>query len=404
MKNFDFTTEDLKIKNIVLSVFFLLSSYNFVKGFNFLYNYNIYGGHEWYTAEWLINYNYGFIRRGLFGTFILNLPLSPQITLIFLTVFLSLIYLGYIITVCLIYLRNDQNFYSHLILFSPAFLLFHSSNPEAIFRKELIGLLSVALFSFNYVAKNKKIILSLSYILFVVAIFSAEYNLYFVPLVIYLMKRKQEENIVLFSTLISIPIFIYFYLYVNSIDTALNAKLICTGLKELNYHQNICVGAIDWLGLSITETYNRTTHFYDSQYYYYLYYFLVGIGPLILSRSINKNKILFLLYIFLFIPLFIVSIDWGRHIFMLVSIFSILQFSEDKENKKFSTSMLYFTLLFLILFYIPYWEGSIASNPLFSFKNNNLLGIFSINEWKTFFTDFIGRSIQIFKIIISLFV
>ena len=403
MKNFNLTAENLRIKNIVLSVFFLLSLYNFVKGFNFFYNYNIYGGHEWYTAEWLINYNYGFIRRGLFGTFILSLPLSPEITLIFLSIFLSIIYLVYIVTICLIYLRNDQNFYSHLILFSPAFLLFHSSNLEAIFRKELIGLLSLALFVFSYVAKSRKIILFLSYVFFVVGIFSAEYNLYFVPLAIYLMKRKHEEKIVLFSTLISLPIFIYFYFYFNSIDTALNAKLICAGLKELNYHQNICVGAIDWLGLSISETYNRTTNFYDSQYFYYLYYLLVGIGPLILSKSIKKNKLLFLLYVFLFIPLFIVSIDWGRHIFMLVSIFSILQFSEDKENKKFSYSMLFFTLLFLVLFYIPYWEGSIASNPLLSVKSNNLIGIFSFNEWKTFFSDFVGRSIQIFKIIISLF-
>ena len=203
MKNFNLTAENLRIKNIVLSVFFLLSLYNFVKGFNFFYNYNIYGGHEWYTAEWLINYNYGFIRRGLFGTFILSLPLSPEITLIFLSIFLSIIYLVYIVTICLIYLRNDQNFYSHLILFSPAFLLFHSSNLEAIFRKELIGLLSLALFVFSYVAKSRKIILFLSYIFFIVGIFSAEYNLYFVPLAIYLMKRKHEEKIVLFSTLIS---------------------------------------------------------------------------------------------------------------------------------------------------------------------------------------------------------
>ena len=404
MTNLDFTLDNSKIKNFVLPVFFLLSFFNFIKGFNFFYGYNIYGGHEWYTAEWLINYNYGFIRRGLFGTFLLNLPLSPENILIFLTIFLSLIYLGYIITVCLIYLRNDQNFYSHLILFSPAFLLFHSSNPEAIFRKELIGLLSLALFAFSYVSKNKKIMLTLSYFIFVVAIFSAEYNLYFVPLVIYMMRKNHEENIILFSTLISMPIFIYFYLYFNSIDTGLNAELICTGLKELNYHQNICVGAIDWLGLSILETYNRTTNFYDLDYFYYLYYFLIGIGPLILSRSIKKNKLLFLLYIFLFIPLFVVSIDWGRHIFMLVSIFSILQFSERKENKKFSSSMLFFSVLFLILFYIPYWEGSITSNPLLSLKINNLLGVFSVNVWERFFIDFVGRSIQILKIVISLFV
>ena len=89
---------------------------------------------------------------------------------------------------------------------------------------------------------------------------------------------------------------------------------------------------------------------------------------------------------------------------MLVSIFSILQFSEHKENKKFSSSMLFFSVLFLILFYIPYWEGSITSNPLLSLKINNLLGVFSVNVWERFFIDFVGRSIQILKIVISLFV
>jgi len=89
---------------------------------------------------------------------------------------------------------------------------------------------------------------------------------------------------------------------------------------------------------------------------------------------------------------------------MFVSIFSILQFSENKENKKFSTPLLFITLLILILFYIPYWEGSITPNPLLSLKSKNILGVFSITEWKVFFTNFVGRSIQILKIVIDLFV
>ena len=89
---------------------------------------------------------------------------------------------------------------------------------------------------------------------------------------------------------------------------------------------------------------------------------------------------------------------------MFVSIFSILQFSENKENKKFSAPILFITLLILILFYIPYWEGSFTTNPLLSLKRSNILGVFSITEWKVFFTNFVGRSIQILKIVIDLFV
>ena len=41
-------------------------------------NLNLDGGHQWLTADWLINYNFGFIRRGMFGSFFINLPFEYQ--------------------------------------------------------------------------------------------------------------------------------------------------------------------------------------------------------------------------------------------------------------------------------------------------------------------------------------
>ena len=48
-------------------------------------------GHQWYTAEWMINYNYGFIRRGLFGSLFIDLPFLPLEILYTISLFIDLI-------------------------------------------------------------------------------------------------------------------------------------------------------------------------------------------------------------------------------------------------------------------------------------------------------------------------
>ena len=65
-----------KNKNTLVILFFGLITFSLsIQSFNFYFDINSFGGHEWYTAEWLINYSFGFIRRGIFLLFIfINMP------------------------------------------------------------------------------------------------------------------------------------------------------------------------------------------------------------------------------------------------------------------------------------------------------------------------------------------
>ena len=51
---------------------------------------------DYLVGYWLTNYNHGFIRRGLVGTFFINLPISKGAVLIFVNLFVSFIYISII--------------------------------------------------------------------------------------------------------------------------------------------------------------------------------------------------------------------------------------------------------------------------------------------------------------------
>ena len=134
-------------------------------------------GHQWYTAEWLINYNYGFVRRGMFGSFFIDLPFLPIEILYTMTFFIDVILIIYFYTIIKLFLAKKQNTLSYLLLLSPGFLLFALTNLEYAFRKEIIGLATFSCFVYSYNSKFKKVFLYTSVFLNVVGIFSAENNI-----------------------------------------------------------------------------------------------------------------------------------------------------------------------------------------------------------------------------------
>ena len=145
-------------EKILFVSFIFTSILLIIRSLNFYFYLNSFGGHEWYTAEWLIHYSFGFVRRGMFGSLIVNLPFESDQSLIFLTFFLHTLYILYLLILIFIFVKNKQNSLSYLLLFSPAFVFFHTTNYEAIFRKELLGLLAFSLIVFSYLIKFRNIL------------------------------------------------------------------------------------------------------------------------------------------------------------------------------------------------------------------------------------------------------
>ena len=391
----------INTKNLALPIFSIFILFLGIQAFNFYFYINSFGGHEWHTAEWLIHYSYGFIRRGMFGTLVYNLPFNPDTSLIFLTYILHSFYILYLSCILLIFIKNRQNNLSYLVLFSPAFIFFHISNLEAIFRKELLGLLALSLVVLSYSFKSKNIVFLFALFIYIVGIFSAEYNLYFLLPIIYILFKKKDINKTSKSLALAFPSFLYFFFYLRHINqTKEIPKLICESLYKFNYYESFCSGAIKWLNYDINQTLALTIEYYKSSAYsVYFFYFLVSIAPFFFTNFFSKNVILLLFFTASYIPLFIISIDWGRHIYMYISTLTILFFSES--NKKHNLKSIYQKIFFYIFIFLnmPYFAGSYKG--LLSFKNLSLKFsfLFDTDTFSYFLENYVSGLLYLFKAI-----
>lgn len=394
------------IKKILFVSFICTSLLIIIRAFNFYFNLNSFGGHEWHTAEWLIHYSFGFVRRGMFGSLILNLPFESDQSLIFLTYFLHTLYLIYFLTLIFIFIKNKQNSLSYLLLFSPAFVFFHLTNHDAIFRKELLGILAFSIIVLSHSNRFRNILFFIGSAIFVVAIFSAEYNLYFLLPILYTLHDKGDLQKKIKITTLLLPTALYFILYLQNLkNTDPISDLICESIYRFNYYESFCSGAIKWLGYDVRETLGLTLDYYrGSQYLVYALYLLIPLIPLLYTKFIQNNLVYFLIFTMSYIPLFIISIDWGRHIYMYISTLTILYFAEsDKSNNFKLKSFCVFLILFLTL-NMPYYGASyISFLNLNSFLQK--LHLFIIADTFSYFsTNYFPNLSEMFELTFKFFI
>lgn len=72
-----------------LLIFLILT---YIPLFSYFRELNLNGGHSFLTADWLINYKFGYVNRGLIGTLIVSLSKSGTTLLNIITYSLILIY------------------------------------------------------------------------------------------------------------------------------------------------------------------------------------------------------------------------------------------------------------------------------------------------------------------------
>jgi hypothetical protein len=95
--------------------------------------------HQWLLGDWFINYQGGFVRRGLAGEMILKVSSSLGIRIEILSVIaLMLLYLAFVTNVCRLSMCSSFTPINAMLVFSPAFMLFPILDPRGGFRKELL--------------------------------------------------------------------------------------------------------------------------------------------------------------------------------------------------------------------------------------------------------------------------
>jgi hypothetical protein len=102
----------------------------------------------WLISDWMINYQGGFVRRGLPGEVLFLMSQALHISIVPLVVALYLFFFGVLFfSVWRLALNSTKTFWVIAIVSSPAFLSFQLLHPQAGYRKEIIFLAALALFA-----------------------------------------------------------------------------------------------------------------------------------------------------------------------------------------------------------------------------------------------------------------
>lgn len=333
---------------------YLIFFFSFVSFLSVLFIYNNYLElAEISFVEWLNNYNYGFIRRGLMGTLSFNISKFLKIDLFTLTLIFQILFylLFYFFSLKIILHSKNKNFIFFLFLLSPLGFIYPLAETSALGRQEVIFLSFSALFFYSLLKNKKTISQFILFILIPVTLFTHEGMVVFFPYLIlanllFLQENKFKINLVFIIYIVFLIIFFLSNIeknpiYIDSICKELSDRIYFDECKKLNGIAKI----LEYDSAAFDQFIRMFKTIPVSKNIFFL---LIGYIPLMLMINNKlKVKILFinlspnLIFLFCFIltfPIFTAA-DWGRWIYVnyICTIFLLL-FLIDKKIVELNNS------------------------------------------------------------------
>ena len=366
-----------KLERNLLSISLLII---YIPLFKYYIELNNNKGHSFMTADWLINYNYGFINRGFIGTLFINITNNPEILLDIISIVLISIYALIFYFLNKIFLSTKQNFISIILIFSPASFLFPIYDSQGAFRKEILGILALLILG-AYSKTNDKKFLYWSTLTYTVAIFSHTVNFFFLTTIFFILFKIKNSKKIKDYLLFVIPTILYISLYFmySSTESELYEMRdsMCLELRELGLF-NLCGhGSFDFIVWDLNAAYLITQNIVINErrqeYYFYILLFLISLIPYFFDKKFLMNAPILILIGLSFIPLFLLAFDWGRWIYIMSVCFLVVYLLSDKTKSK--NIIKYLLIAYPFLFRIEH-----CCDPIFIFNyeyflnNLNYLG------------------------------
>jgi len=355
--------------------------------------------HEYAFNELFINYQFGFIRRGLFGEIFYQIYKQSQIdpkiffSIIFLCLHLILIFLYFL----LLKKWKRYNFLLIIIILSPALNFFYIYEREAYFIKDIFSNLTIFLHSFlvsNLIFNKISIKKYNNYLKFLIipllliSLLIHELQMFYIPIHIlftiicfkkFFLQINISRKILKIYGLLIIPIIIIFFFRGNEQQASQIIQLLKLEFG-INIHQQIYAGKNYGTFLTLLGQF-FVWHFYYFNYmhliififsflfsvifFYFLFEYL--LEKKIINISIFVNKIYKKFFLFCFIPFFLT--DHGRtmslfahHIVAFILIFNIndnnYNLQKNKIYKNFFSRKIIMALTF---FSIGLWTLSLTA-------------------------------------------
>ena len=359
---------------IILFFTFLIINYLF-------FNYRILFRENGYIlGDWLVNYNGGFVRRGLLGHILFNFSKLFNVSIIHLIFFFSSIV--YISSLFLLYKIIKDKLSNNIVLlfiFLPSTLLFNFFDPLTVGRKEILVFLLFLIYFIN-LEKNIFILKIIIFFLSIIFLFTHEILLFHLPyffLLKYISLIKLSKNelnyknyYLEFSMLLT---GIFFISIVYKFSHLYDNILLCSSLAEVGISKNVCYGTINDLKTS-SVFHTLWPYFLERNYFFnYTLYVLLTLFPLaysyfnLINNNISKKVILFSSFCFLFSLIFILRVnDWGRYlnITFLIQLLIFLKFLDLGLNqKKIKINFNKPLIISILIIYIASWNMPHCCNP-----------------------------------------
>jgi hypothetical protein len=289
-------------------------------------------------GDWLINYQGGFVRRGLMGQIIFEIA-STAAQAIWLIV---LIQIGFVLStaylILRLYLHTSKTITWWIFLFSPAFfLLFPLYNVGGGFRKEIVVFFALSALAWGLNSKvPKRFWVMISTLTYAIAAFSHESAALCLPFFIYLVFQAYQAQAISKNTFVILALAYGFIAFIalgaasyfqGSLQTS---ERICQSWLEKGFDNAICQGSIHWLSSSLTNSLTFISQEVQSRSYISTYTFLalLSLLPIVFIRWYKKSAhiALFCAGALGILPLFIAGIDWGRWIYLFITLLFICIF------------------------------------------------------------------------------
>ena len=346
-------------------------------------------GNDSSISDWLINYEGGFVRRGLIGELMTNFSIMLSLKLRdTILIFQLLFFTSYYFLIILFCKNLLQNRLIILAIFSPIFILYPVAEIEALGRKELIIFLIFLSYLLTDI-KNFKVQIIYKVILFPISILTWEPVFIFfsfvflIDLFVFQIRNFDKKFFYLIASYL-ISIFLVILIYLNPFSQE-NHNVMRDFLN--NEFGEICYMSCDFVGQQSSNSFSELyqTFLVKFKFTYalrYLIIILIGFFPLYLLSTyskinhkkqiliISKCKNLFFPFLLAFLPstvLYLVMYDWARivHISYTFSLLTFLYLIKENfiEFSKQNVQLNYISKLSKKIFILVFFLFAFSWNP-----------------------------------------
>ena len=332
--------------NKALSTYFIYLAIGFI----FFLTFHINEFPTKYTfTDWLINYEGGFVRRGLLGQIIFELSKFLNFQIKFVMLFFQItIYSIYFLIFYLLLSKRKANFFWLLIIFSPISFLYPMAELEALGRKDIFVITFFLIFSIiNYKSLNILLfsfisLFSLSCLIHEITIFYIFHYLFvfYIKNKFFINQQVNKKHYLIFF--LSLVVLLYLNLYLH------NFVVIEDIVNSYNYENlTTASGSFSHISPSIDSVFLKTFNNISlTSVARYGFLVLINTIPFIYFIKIKKeyedkyfnSQNIFFAVILLSIPLYLLIFDWGRVIYINHNFFIIiviLIFNLDLINESY---------------------------------------------------------------------